>query len=266
MASLHKVEIRDKRRLSEDTWVLEFDQPEIAAAARPGNFVMVSPMRESVNYDPITPRPYSIFGLLFDDNGDPRGFSLIIKVFGRGSEAICSRGVGETLTINGPLGNQLDLEGDSHFCMVAGGTGIAPAAFTSQLLQRQGRAHTILYGGQTASAVFLDELKRFGINATPATDDGSLGHHGLVTDLLHKTLDTHPEAHVFSCGPWGMMRASASIATERGVNCTCSLERYMACGFGVCLACIYSKTTDDLNHTSCKEGPVVNGLEVDWDA
>jgi dihydroorotate dehydrogenase electron transfer subunit len=265
MAQLYKALITDKRTLSDDTFVIELEAPEIAAEARPGNFVMVSPMRDQVNYDPITPRPYSLLAKLFDDQDVATGFSLIIKKFGRGSEAIDTRQTGDHLLINGPLGNHLDINPSAHFLMAAGGTGVAPATFAAQTMERLGVSYTVLYGGLNSEAVFLDELSRYSVAAEAITEDGSLGERGLVTDLLFRHLQNGTEGkHIFACGPWKMMEAAADVAGRHDVPCTCSLERYMACGFGVCLACIYKKTTDEVNHTCCKEGPVVNGMEVDW--
>lgn len=267
MAQIYSAPVIGKRILAEDTVVLEFELPELAQLAQPGHFVMVGPMRDQVNFDPITPRPYSILGLLYDESDTPYGFSLIIKTFGRGSEAICARQVGDHLRINGPLGRPLSIAEHLHFVMVAGGTGVAPVTFAAQQMTRNKQPHTVLYGGRNKDAVFLKELERYGASAVPATEDGSLGHHGFVTELLEMRLDSGKDGqHVFSCGPWGMMRASVEVARRFSVPCTCSLERYMACGFGVCLACIYKKTTDEVNHTCCKEGPVVDGMEVDWDA
>jgi dihydroorotate dehydrogenase electron transfer subunit len=151
--------------------------------------------------------------------------------------------------------------------MVAGGTGIAPVSFAGQLMQRDNIDHEILYGGRDKAAVHLDELKRFGLAADPATEDGSLGFHGLVTDqMIEKLRNDKDDTLVFACGPWNMMRAATAACEQLGVECFCSLERYMACGFGVCLACIYRKVDDPEYHTCCKEGPVVVGREVDWDA
>lgn len=264
MAKIISALICDKRVLSSETFIIELEAPELAAAAAPGNFVMVSPMREGVNYDPITPRPYSIFSRSFDTAGKPAGFSLIIKRFGRGSDAIFEREIGQTLQINGPLGNALELEENSRYAMTAGGTGIAPVTFAAQEMNRRSIDYKVFYGGKDKNAVFLEELARAGIEAEAATEDGSLGHRGLVTELLARKLDATDV--VFACGPWNMMRASAEVARQAGLPCMCSLERYMACGFGVCLACIYKKNSDDVWHTCCKEGPVVDGAEVDWDA
>lgn len=151
--------------------------------------------------------------------------------------------------------------------MAAGGTGIAPVAFAAQEMKRRGIKYTILYGGRSAGDVHLDELNEFGLTAEAVTEDGTAGTKGLVTEPLKERLKgAAANLEVFACGPWAMMKAASTVCEEFNKDCFCSLERYMACGFGVCLACVYKKNGDDKYHTCCKEGPIVNGLEVNWDA
>lgn len=266
MTHVVKAEIIGMRELAPDTFSIRLHAPAIAESALPGNFVMVRPSQPGQGWDPITPRPFSIYALLYE-HGRPVGFSLIIKMLGRGSAAIRAHAPGDTLQCTGPLGNHIEFEPDRHYTMVAGGTGIAPVAFSAQQMERGGGRYTILYGGRGKGDVHLGELERLGLTALPATEDGSLGHHGLVTELMQMRLEhARPGQIVFACGPWAMMRAASAICTEMNVECLCSLERYMACGFGVCLACVYRKKDDDAYHTCCREGPVVVGAEVDWDA
>lgn len=266
MAKVHHAEIVGRRDLAPDTFSIGFHAPELAAAVRPGNFVMVRPSNPDDGIDPITPRPFSVYGLLEGDDG-PVGFTLIVKILGRGTEAIARWRPGDVLQVTGPLGNALEIDPAVRYLMVAGGTGIAPVACAGREMRRRGIDFTILYGGQHTGAVHLDELAVFDLDAEPATDDGSLGYHGLVTSFMEEKLrGDWAGATVFACGPWRMMEAAARIAAQYDVPCLCSLERYMACGFGVCLACVYRATTDERYHTCCKEGPIVNGREVDWNA
>ena len=258
-----KAEIIAKRQLNAEEFALDLHCPEIAAAARPAQFVM---LRASDAIDPLTPRPLSIFARL-SDGGKPAGFTLIIKTFGRGTLAVAQRSIGDLLPVTGPLGNHLEINSSRRFLMVAGGTGIAPAAFAAQELSRIGGDYKILYGGRASDSVHLSELERIGIEALAVTEDGSLGQRGLVTDILERELQSSADGLLcFACGPWAMMRRSAEICAAGGAECACSLERYMACGIGVCLSCIYRNKGDEGYHTCCQEGPVVEGLEVDWDA
>jgi dihydroorotate dehydrogenase electron transfer subunit len=258
-----KAEIVARRRLNPLEFALDLRCPEVAAAAGPGQFVM---LRASEAIDPLTPRPISIFST-FEEGGSPAGITLVIKVFGRGTRALASREPGDLLPLTGPLGNRIELDPARNYLMVAGGTGIAPAAFAARELAQRGGRFRILYGGRSKEAVHLGELGRIGLEAEAVTEDGSLGRRGLVTEILEQELKSVADGTIcFSCGPWAMMRRSAEICAARGVECLCSLERYMACGIGVCLSCIYRTKGNDDYRTCCLEGPVVNGLEVDWDA
>jgi dihydroorotate dehydrogenase electron transfer subunit len=263
MPAVIKAEIVARRSLNQEEFALDLRCPEVAAAARPGQFVM---LRASQAIDPITPRPISILSTI-EENGSPFGITLVIKVFGRGTRALSSCKPGELLPLTGPLGNHIELDPSRTYLMVAGGTGIAPAAFAARELARAGGCFKILYGGRGKEAVHLGELGRIGLEAVPVTEDGSLGRRGMVTEAIEGELGSGAEGIVcFSCGPWAMMRRSAEICAARGIECLCSLERYMACGIGVCLSCVYRNKGEDDYHTCCQDGPVVNGLEVDWDA
>ncbi len=263
MPKFDLIPLTAKRRLGGGCIAVDVRDPEIAAVAKPGQFVMV---RATEGVDTITPRPLSIFARV-RENGKPTGFTLLVKIIGPGTRAIDERQVGQAISVAGPFGEGLEPDPGRFHLLVAGGTGIAPVAFAAQELARAGGSFEILYGGGGKQDVHLDELRRAGLEARSATEDGSLGFKGLVTELLERRLDDDGgEPLVFACGPWEMMRRAAAICRERGIECLCSLERYMACGFGVCLSCVFRKTTDSSYHTCCQEGPVVNGLEVDWDA
>lgn len=253
----------NKRTLATDTFALDLRSQPLASQAAPGNFVMI---RGGERQESLTPRPISIFALLFED-GEPVGFTLLVKVLGAGTKAICDRRPGERLLVTGPLGNSLQVNPAGRYLMVAGGTGIAPTVFVAQEIGRIGGEYAILYGGKSAGDLHTVELERHGFAARLATEDGSIGHRGLVTELLGPALDAAAEnTAVFACGPWLMMKRASGICAERGIACFCSLERYMACGFGACLSCVYRSIRDGEYRTCCKDGPVVDGREVDWDA
>jgi dihydroorotate dehydrogenase electron transfer subunit len=258
-----KAVITDKRPLGASAFAVDLRQPEIAAEAGPGMFVMV---RGADGTDPITPRPISVFART-QSKGRLDGLTLLIKVLGPGTKAVQAKAVGDYLSVTGPLGNPLRLREDSKYLLVAGGTGIAPAAFAAQELSAKGGRFDILYGGRTRDDLHISELARLGLDPLLATENGSVGRRGLVTEAMEEFLDRSRESPVvFACGPWEMMRRCARICAERGLESACSLERYMACGYGVCLSCVFKKRDDERYHTCCGDGPVVNGLEVDWDA
>ena len=129
--------------------------------------------------------------------------------------------------------------------MVAGGVGVAPFLSLAQETARDGRARpsemTVLFGAATAGLLSGEEkFHEHGIDVRLATDDGSTGHRGLVTDLLERELASSPRrcAYLYACGPTPMMRRCQEIAREAGIDGQVSLEGIMPCGVGVCMACV----------------------------
>ncbi len=134
---------------------------------------------------------------------------------------------------------------------MGGGAGIAPLLHLSKALKARGVECTILLGGRTADLIPVrDEFLPYGTLCL-ATDDGSLGHKGLV--ISHSAFSEHYNM-IYTCGPTPMMKAVARSAAERGIRCEVSLENMMACGVGACLCCVTD--TDQGHRCVCKDGPV----------
>jgi dihydroorotate dehydrogenase electron transfer subunit len=128
---------------------------------------------------------------------------------------------------------------------------------------------TLLYGVRTAQLFAgVDDFRRAGIAVELATDDGSAGHHGFVTELLARRLHRGERpAKVVGCGPPAMLAALASIVEPYRIPCDVSLENHMACGFGACFSCVapirQADGSVDLRRV-CVDGPVVPAQLVDW--
>ena len=144
---------------------------------------------------------------------------------------------------------------------------MVPLAFLAWHLPEQRSAMTLLMGAATTSRMpDLERIVPSGLETVLATDDGSTGHHGFVTELIsdHITDDTT----ILTCGPHGMMARVSELAEEAGVRCFASLENHMACGFGACVGCVveYRDTErDDRRYRRvCIEGPVVDAHQIVW--
>ena len=241
-------------RLTADVFRLTVHAPESAAAAAPGQFVMV---QVSSSLDPLLRRPFSIHS-----RGADGSISLLFKVVGRGTELLAKARPGDTLDLLGPFGMGFDLSAaEKPVCLIGGGMGIAPLLFLAQELP--GRKHALL-GARNRDE--LAPLAKFfadiGCAVQLATDDGSLGHHGFIPDLLDEVL---PDvSQVCTCGPSPMMRGVARKCRAAGVSCQVSLETHMACGMGVCLGCAVPGRNGSYVHV-CKEGPVFNSEELPWE-
>jgi dihydroorotate dehydrogenase electron transfer subunit len=187
---------------------------------------------------------------------------------------------GQALEVWGPLGNGFAPRSAAHLVMVAGGIGQTPflALAREHLgLRRYGdppRAAsgggriTFCYGARSAEYLAgLDDFGGLGIEVRTSTDDGTAGHHGLVTDVLARLLDESPDCRVVCCGPEKMMERVAEMTRVRGVACQVSLETPMACGIGICFSCV-ARVRDARGHwdyrRTCVEGPVFDAAQIEW--
>lgn len=233
--------------------------PKIAAAALPGQFVMV---RAGEGLDPLLRRPFSIHRVNADGT-----LSLLFKVIGKGTRLLAGTTAGATVDLIGPLGNGFDLHPRGSFCMIGGGMGIAPLYFLAQKFRQteyRGNNQPVLLGAQSQAELLLlaEEFSELGYSVLTATDDGSLGHQGFITELLDEILLQVKQVYV--CGPTPMMRKVALKCRDAGVSCQVSLETHMACGLGACLGCTFPASGGGYKHV-CKDGPVLSAEEVIWE-
>jgi dihydroorotate dehydrogenase electron transfer subunit len=149
--------------------------------------------------------------------------------------------------------------------LVAGGTGVASVHDLAARIRDLAQPVHVLLGARTeADLMGLDDFDALGVPLRIATEDGSRGVRGLVTELLVAALEGAPRARVYACGPTPMMRRCAEIAAERGAPCVASLENAMACGFGVCLGCAVPRAGGGFALV-CRDGPMFDAGEIDWE-
>jgi dihydroorotate dehydrogenase electron transfer subunit len=260
------------RRLSADYNVLSFDAVEIAAAARPGQFVMV---KTSGGQDPLLRRPFSIFEILRDRDGRPSGVSIFNKRIGAGTTLLSRVEPGTRLPLLGPLGRPFEpIDPPAEAWMIAGGVGLAPfITLAAALASRQTRT-TLFYGARKADELYCVELfEALGVTIVLATEDGSRGVRGRVTVPLQAALAARTLGNpvkLFVCGPTPMMRACAEVAAAHGRACDVSLEQVMGCGLGGCYSCVVlarDAGSGKPHHTrTCIDGPVFDATRIVWDA
>jgi dihydroorotate dehydrogenase electron transfer subunit len=239
----------------------------IAREARPGQFVHLR-IREGT--DPLLRRPFSIHRV----DRERGEVQVLYQVVGRGTRLLSRKPTGERLDVLGPLGHGFEAsEEGGGVLLVAGGIGIAPLIFLCEDVFR-GHAVTALIGARSRDGVLCHDLLRsWDATVHIATDDGSFGHRGLVTDLLQAQLEARREAAmspmVYACGPVAMLRIVAAACRAYGVSCQVSLESRMGCGVGACLGCavkVRSSVPPGYEYKRvCKEGPVFDAGEVVFD-
>ncbi|MBM4434664.1 MAG: dihydroorotate dehydrogenase electron transfer subunit [Chloroflexi bacterium] len=237
--------------------VLRVAAPDIASRAHAGQFVHVRP---GERFDPLLRRPYSFHGI------DRRAgeIELIVKPLGAGGDWIASRRAGDALDLLGPLGTAFVIRrATTHLLLVAGGTGIAPMKVLAE--QEAARRNvTLVMGGRTIHHLWPAHRLPAAVEYVTATEDGSFGVRGRVTDALPPYLEWADQ--LCACGPWpmlaalGRMRAEAARAThvvagkDVLMGAQAAVEQHMGCAMGVCRACVV--VTADGNARVCREGPV----------
>jgi dihydroorotate dehydrogenase electron transfer subunit len=240
-----------------DTRLLWLDAPEIAVAAKPGQFVMVRCGKET-----ILPRPFSIHRV------EGRQLALLFTVVGKGTRWLAQQKKSDTLDIFGPLGNGFHIDPAArNLLLVAGGIGIAPLVFLADVAAGQGKIVTFIAGARTRDCLppvsipkglFNRGVMGASIHVVTATDDGSEGFKGLATDLIPSYLEGIDQ--VFGCGPAAMYRTMARLPELKGRDVQLSLEIMMGCGTGVCYGCTI-ETRGGLKQV-CRDGPVFGLGEV----
>lgn len=246
----------DSQRLSPLYGLLTLQSPVALPEIRAGQFAQV---RADGSKSTFLRRPISICSA----DPDNRTIRLLIRRAGEGTAALLDTPVGHLINMMLPLGRPFSMP-DASACTVApllvgGGVGVAPLLFLGMEMNRAGIRPEFLIGARSADGLLLlDEFRALG-EVHIATDDGSMGHRGVVTS--HPRLQ-RPVGPVFCCGPAPMMKAVAAAAVKLGADCQVSLENMMACGIGACLCCV-EKTVRG-NVCVCTEGPVFNINQLTW--
>ena len=240
--------------------------------SRPGQFVMVK-VRNAI--DPLLRRPFGIFDMgiappEFTGGVDQPYLEMLYRVVGKGTAMLSVLHHGDHLDILGPLGRGFEQGVPSEEkILVGGGVGLAPLYYLAKRLVCNSRVRLFVGGRTKEDILCVTEFERLGVETSVATDDGTLGAGGLVTDVMERHLANEKKLmNIFACGPMPMLRAVAEIARHRQVPCQVSLEAYMACGMGACLGCVV-KGRDHAEHNPdyrcvCKDGPVFDFRELQW--
>jgi len=230
--------IRDETRTTR-TFILDAEAPE----AEPGQFVML--WLPGVNEKPI-----SIV--------HPAPLTLTIARVGPFSTALHRRKTGDRVGWRGPYGRGFSLREDRPALLVAGGYGAAPLYFLATQAVARGIPTTVALGARTSlDLLYVEQFRALGVDLTLATDDGSLGHRGYVTDTILQFAIRNPQCAIYACGPEPMLVAIHHLCRERSIPGQLSVERYMKCGFGICGQCALNGLL------VCQDGPVFDAEQLD---
>ena len=253
--------VAEMTRLDANTWwmVLEAGKLVEQHGLTGGQFLHIK-----CGDDQLLRRPISVAYAGWDEPEDL--VTLIFEVRGEGTKWLSQRQVGDKLDVLGPLGNTFDVSQEGRYLLVGGGIGIPPLIMCGECLKWP---RTAVLGFRTKDKAFPAIVSRFEEHCDQTyicTDDGSLGRHGFVDgqvrDILEK--DNHFTS-ILACGPKPMLKSIAKAAADFDIPCQVSMEERMGCGVGACLVCAVSMKDGTMKH-ACKDGPVFNAREVDWNA
>jgi dihydroorotate dehydrogenase electron transfer subunit len=277
-------ELVESRQILPGQWLQHYHAPALASATRAGQFIHV---RMGDWSGLVLRRPFTV------NTADPATgtISIHFREVGRGTAWLTRLRPDDRLDMLGPLGQGFQVAPRSrHLLLVAGGLGIADLRLLADEALQTGRQVVLLYGCRDASEVYPSSLLPDEVEYVVATEDGSVGHHGLVTDLV-----TDYEAwadQAFACGPLPMLRAMAVLAAGRSARLgvaalgrkrgggrpvragtpearrkaflQVAMEQNMGCAVGACLGCVVWGVAGP--QRVCREGPVFASDEIDWEA
>jgi dihydroorotate dehydrogenase electron transfer subunit len=263
-------EIKENRLISEDCFLMRIHTPYLAPFV-PGQFLMVRGWRGT---DPLLPRPFAIYAWGVEGKGG--ALEIVYKVSGRGTKILSGLHIGDLLYLNGPLGNGFTPpEGTKEIILVGGGVGFSSVLPIALEMRKGSIPMRVFLGARTAGHIpSIDNIgaRILTDSFSYATEDGTMGFKGLVTELLESKLREEEEVDrgdmvVFACGPHDMLKRVQGLLHEMKIEGYLSLENFMACGFGVCLGCVVRiRDGEGYKHLRvCLEGPVFPSEEVLFD-
>ena len=236
----------ENREISEGIYSMKLKHKK---EIKPGQFYMIKTPNTFLG------RPISVCEV---DNEVVR---FLYAVVGKGTNEFSTLKEGENIKIIGPLGNGFSLDEDyGKIALVSGGIGVAPMLELAKGLNKSKKNKVDFYGGFRDEVYLVNEIEAYVDKVIVSTNTGKVGHKGFVTEPLLENIKDYDT--VLCCGPEIMMKRVVEICKENKVNVYVSMEKHMACGVGACLVCTCK--TKDGNKRTCKDGPVFNGLDVEF--
>lgn len=252
----HQCTIVDKVALGAETYWMQLECGDMVEKTfrAPGQFIHIACPPQFLR------RPISVATCQSDEPDD--GVSIVFQVRGEGTRWLAERQEGETLNVLGLLGNGFDLTPGGRYLLAGGGIGVPPLYGCAQYAS--GKAVAVLGFRSEEQVILAEQFAGTCENVFLCTDDGSLGFHGFVHQKVEEILRQDKNfTAVLACGPKPMLKGVAQVAAQYGVPCRVSMEERMACGVGACLGCAIPMADGSMKHV-CKDGPVFDASEVDW--
>lgn len=260
----HRGTVIQQTVLPGDCYRLLIEAPQIAKEARAGQFVHILPRQEE-STSPLLRRAFSIM------TTQNECIEILFRVLGRGTSLMSRWQEGQKIDLLGPLGTPF-IKPQYPLLLVGGGVGVPPLVMLASQTRREQPQLSVkaLIAAKTALEVLgRKEFLENGVDVAVATDDGSEGHPGFVTELLEQRFaESKMDCSVYACGPLPMLRAVASLCEKYGNRALLSLEENMPCGIGVCNGCSFPVLNNESEYGQfsriCVEGPALWSDQIDW--
>ncbi len=254
-------EVLENEPIARNVYLMRLQAPRIARACRPAQFVQI---RTDAGQSPYLRRPFSALRT----HPEAGSIEVVYDAIGEGTRRMAAASAGHRLDLLGPLGKPFVPSTTGRVLLVAGGVGLVPLAFLAWFHSERRDDMVFLMGAANQGRMpDMDRVIPSDLRRWLATDDGSLGHEGPVTDLIPEHV-VPGGTQVLTCGPHAMMARVAEIAAERRLPCMASMENHMACGFGACVGCVVeyreAEREDHRYRRVCIEGPVVDAHAIVW--
>lgn len=251
--------VHENVKVADNTFRLTLIAEEKLPTIEPGQFVMLRLPKTS---DPLLGRPLAVYRT----DGD-RCLEVVYIVVGTMTARLSQVALSSELEFWTPLGNGFPASDAKHTIMVAGGIGQTPFLLLSKKLTSR---KTLLYGTMTANRLAgIEDFEQADVDIHIATNDGSKGYHGFVTDLIEQVYRPGESTRILCCGPHSMLQAAYCVARRLGLSCEVSLETPMSCGLGICFGCVvkYRNSLEDETFDykrTCLDGPVFDAYRLYW--
>lgn len=261
MAKVLCEKIKRINKVTDNIYNICIQSDYISTNAMPGQFVNI---KCDNSLEHLLRRPISICRV----NEEEKTFDIAFQVKGAGTKKLSAFECGCNIDIIGPLGKSFDISQKyRNIAVVGGGIGIFPLLFVLQKSQSANKTSFLGFRDSTSIAM-IEDYKTYA-NVHIATQDGSYGKKGLVTDLLKEYLKENKIDIVYACGPYNMMKEVSSCCSTYNIKCQVSLEQRMGCGIGACLVCAcktVAKNDEGWQYSHvCKDGPVFWSDNVKWE-
>lgn len=245
-----KVPVESVEKIQDNIFILKAYSPEIAKAIKPGQFCNI---KVSETDFPLLRRPFSVSDV------DGNSIFFMFNKHGEGTRILAEKKKADVIDILAPLGNGFTYDGDYEIAvMIGGGLGAAPFPYLTREIKN--KKIVTLIGGRNKNDVTDWGMR----NVNFSTDDGSIGFHGNVVELLKSKINEFggSEIKIFACGPTAMLKALQKFAIDNNIKCEISTECAMACGFGICQGCPIDSMEKDKYYLVCKDGPVFDAEAI----